>query len=269
MKVRLLGMILCLLGFSFSALAQIHHITYPGKTSGKQVLKQHLQQKPLSQQLLKNMAHVPLKMEPILQNYDNAGLQRKSVSGLPITYFVPAKGTILPKQLAQGELNTDARAQAIEYYEGLIDLYQGVAHKDGFPPNSVAYAFNYYVVNNYHVLYDLLSTKVRASSITPIGGSPKKGQMVTIQQEQTLFRQFEHLLSSDPSIKKMTDSEKQSITESLAIMTNECFKLYQYALENGNQEVLRSAQETALDNLIQLLGERAVRLRITNQGMEF
>lgn len=269
MKMRQLWMITCVLGLSHAASAQIQHITYPAQPSSNQLLQKQLQQKPLSKQLLQNMANRPLLIEPVLQSYEHAGLQRKAAPALPVTYFKPAAGTILPKQLAQSEANMEARNKTINYYEDLIDLYQDVAKKDGFPANSVAYAFNYYVVNNYHVMYDLLSNKMRVSSITPIGGAPPKGQTVTLPQEQNLFRQFEQLLSEDPSIRQMTDSEKQSITESLAIMTNECFKLYQFALENGDKEVLQKAQQTAMDNLVQLLGQRATRLRITDRGMEF
>ena len=41
------------------------------------------------------------------------------------------------------------------------------------------------------------------------------------------------------------------------------------AYEAAGAEVLKTAQETALNNLVQLLGNRAVRLRITDRGMEF
>lgn len=267
--MRRLGMIICLIGISLPAMAQIRNIASLAKPSAGHALQQHLQQKPLSQQLLKNMANKPLLIEPVLKNYEHAGLRRKSLAKLPVTYFKPASGTILPKQLAETEVSLEARSQAVRYYEGLIELYQEVAEKDGFPPNNVAYAFDYYVVNNYHILHDLMSSKMRVSSITPIGGVPQKGKTVTLEQEQTLFCQFEEMLSEDPSIQQMTDAEKQSITESLAIMTNECFKLYQYALENDDKTVLRQAQDTAYSNLVQLLGERAGHMRITDRGMEF
>lgn len=267
--MRRLGMIICLIGISLPAIAQIRSIAYPARPSSNFALQQHLQQKPLTQQLLQNMANKPLLVEPVLRNYDHAGLGRKSVANLPVTYFKPAKGTILPKQLAETETSLEARSKAIHYYEGLIELYQEVAQKDDFPPNNVAYAFNYYVVNNYHIMHDLLSTKMRVSSVQAIGGGPRNSKTVTLDQERTLFSQFEVMLSEDPSIIQMTDMEKQSITESLAIMTNECFKLYQYALENDDKTVLRRAQDTAYSNLVQLLGERAARMRITDRGMEF
>ncbi|WP_099151350.1 DUF6683 family protein [Flavilitoribacter nigricans] len=267
--MRRLGTIICLIGFSLPAFTQIRNIAFPANPSGSHALQQHLQQKPLSRQLLKNMANKPLLIEPVLQNYDHTRLRRKSVANLPVTYFKPGVGTILPRQLAEIEGNAQERAKAVQYYEGLIDLYQEVARKDGFPPNNVAYAFNYYVVNNYQIMHDLLSTKMRVSSITPIGGGPRSGKTVSLDQERTLFCQFEEMLSEDPSIVKMNDTEKQSITESLAIMTNECFKLYQYALENDDKAILRQAQDNAYNNLVQLLGERAVNMRITDRGMEF
>lgn len=270
MKLRQLGMIICLLGLSAPLFAQIHNIAYPGNAKGNMALQKHLQQKPLSQELLKNMAHRPLLMEPVLRSYDHATWEQKSGPAVPVTYFKPVDGTILPVQLAEAEsASPQAKAKAVKYYEGLIDLYQQVARQDGFPANSVAYAFNYYVVNNYHVLHDMLNTRVRVSSIRPIGGQPANKQTVTLEQERNLFRQFETMLSEDPSIQQMTDAEKQSITESLAIMTNECFKLYQYALKNNDSEVLQQAKDTALKNLVQLLGERAVGMRITDRGMEF
>lgn len=269
MNMRQLGMIICLLGIGIPAFAQIQNIAFPGRQSGNYALQQHLQQQPLSQQLLRNMANRPFLIEPVLRDYEHAALRKKSLTELPITYFKPAAEAILPKQLARTERNANERIKAIRYYENLINLYQKVAKKDDFPPNSVAYAFNYYVVNNYHIMHNLLSTKVRVSSISPTDGMPRTGKTVSIQQEKTLFRQFEALLSEDPSIRQMTDKEKQSITESLAIMTNECFKLYEYALENDDKDVLKRAQDNAFENLVQLLGERAVRLRITDRGMEF
>lgn len=268
--MRRLGTIICLIGLSLPGMAQIRNIAFPARPSANFALQQQLQQKPLTQQLLKNMANKPLLVEPVLRNYDHSGLSRKSLTNLPVTYFKPAAGSILPKQLAETESTLEERSKAVRYYEGLLELYQDVALKDEFPPNNVAYAFNYYVVNNYHVLHDLLSTKMRVSSIKPIGGVNRpNSKTVTLAQEQTLFRQFEELLGEDPSIRQMSDLEKQSITESLAIMTNECFKLYQYALENDDKTMLRRAQETAYTNLVQLLGERAARLRITDRGMEF
>ncbi|MCB0631787.1 MAG: DUF6683 family protein [Saprospiraceae bacterium] len=270
MKLRQFGMIIGLLGLTAPVFAQIHNIVHPGSASGNMALQKHLQQKPLSQQLLQNMANRPLLMEPVLRSYDHSNWEKRSGPKVPVTYFRPGEGTILPRQLAEAENATpQARANAVKYYEGLIELYQQVAQQDGFPANSVAYAFNYYVVNNYHVMYDMLNTRVRVSSIRPIGGQPINKKTVTLEQERNLFKQFETMLGEDPSIQQMTDAEKQSITESLAIMTNECFKLYQYALDNNDKEVLQQAKDTALHNLVQLLGERAMRMRITDRGMEF
>jgi hypothetical protein len=270
MKLRQLGLIICVLAMSAPAFSQIHNIVHPGSANGKMALQKHLQQKPLSQQLLQNMVNRPLLVEPVLRSYDDSNWEKKTGPVVPVTYFKPAASTILPQQLADAESATpQAKAKAVKYYEDLIMLYKDVAKQDGFPSNSVAYAFNYYVVNNYHVMHDMLNTRVRVASIRPIGGQSVNKQTVTIDQERNLFKQFEIMLSEDPSIQQMTDVEKQSITESLAIMTNECFKLYQYALKNNDSEVMQQAKQTAMNNLVQLLGDRAVRLRITDRGMEF
>src|SRR5262245_55047551 len=71
-----------------------------------------------------------------------------------VTSFKHSGSHILPTAIAA--LNrTDATAEK-RIVEDLLNLYRQTALKDGFPANDLAYAFEYFVANNYQIYNFLL-----------------------------------------------------------------------------------------------------------------
>lgn len=89
----------------------------------------------------------------------------KSRGPAPRTVLGPTQFTqnteyILPAVISKLDPG-DARAKAEikKAASELLDLYHETAKKDGFPSNDLAYAFEYFVVNNYMYYNDLLDRK--------------------------------------------------------------------------------------------------------------
>jgi hypothetical protein len=167
------------------------------------------------------------------------------------TAFKPA-ASILPKLLAS-KTEGQNRTQMERFFQSHIDLYRQTAAKDGFPANDLAYAFEYFVVNNYHLYHVLI-------------GSPNGVSMV---QERAVYNQFKQILASNASIKKMTNKEKQEAAEVLAILFGVSYNGYLGRNQGSKgEDVYRQCREMAKQGLEKLLGTSIDNIKITNKGIE-
>lgn len=155
----------------------------------------------------------------------------------------------LPKLLAS-KMEGGDKSKIESFFQSHIDLYRQVASKDGFPSNDLAYAFEYFVVNNYHLHHELI-------------GSPKG---VTMSQERAVYNQFKNILASNAGVKKMTSAQKQQATEVLAIMFGVNYSAY--ANRSNGPEIYAQARQQAKEQLEQLLGAKIDQIKITNKGLE-
>lgn len=185
---------------------------------------------------------------------------------------------ILPKALASmNGGDAKAAAETSQLVTQMLDLYRQTAAKDGFPANDLAYAFEYFVVNNYQVYHYLLDINgdpdiARIDDpLTRLQAMKVKEQMkVTLTQERVIYEQFRRVLSENAEVKKMTDRQKQEATELLAVMTGMAYFQFSQGTQAKSADQTEKGIQTARRNLEKLAaGSSADRIRITNNGLEF
>ena len=177
--------------------------------------------------------------------------------------------SILPKTLAGGD------AQAARLAEEAIALYKKTAANDGFHANDLAYAFEYFVVNNYQI-YNYLLDVHADPEIAGIGDplarlqaiKVREQMKVTIPQERIVYEQFRRMLSENAEIKKMTDRQKQEVAELLAVATGAAYMQVSQGSVSRSADQMEKGRQAARSNLERLLGSTAENVRITNNGLE-
>lgn len=204
-----------------------------------------------------------------------AGSAPKAVLGP--TQFAQNAEYILPAVISKLDPG-DARAKADikKAASNLIDLYHQTAKQDGFPSNDLAYAFEYFVVNNYmyyHDLFDVYADTRIAAIQDPLlrlqKYSEKKLEIVTLTREQVVYNQFLNVLSANPAIAKMTDKQKQETVEILALMTGMAYASYAPGLQKGDQQAMEKGRQKAKTNLEKLMRVPADQLKISDNGLQF
>lgn len=184
---------------------------------------------------------------------------------------------VLPNALAAMEGNdAKARAETQQLVNQMLDLYRKTASNDGFPSNDLAYAFEYFVVNNYqvyHNLLDILSDPAIARIDDPLARlqavKVKEQMKVTLPQERAIYDQFRRILSENAEVRKMTDVQKQEAAELLAVMTGMAYMQFSQGSRNRSDEQMEKGRQTARANLERLVSVSADRIKITNTGLEF
>jgi len=192
------------------------------------------------------------------------------------TMFKAAPESILPKIWA--EKSGANRRETGQILDSFVRLYRQTAQKDGFPANDLAYAFEYFVVNNYQLYHDLIElppdkdprakrAKDGFERIQIL--NQKKLLQVTPSQERAIFNQFREVLAANPEIRKMSDAQKQEAAELLAIMFGINFAVYMQGVNEGDEKLTAEARALAKVGLEKLLGAPVGRIKITNGGLEF
>lgn len=194
------------------------------------------------------------------------------------TEFSQTKRSLLPKLLAEKSGGGAAgQHEAERFFDSLLELYQQTARKDGFPPNDLAYAFEYFVVNSYMTFHDLHDVdydkdprikrgKDSFERLTMI--NEKKLLKVTPYQERALYNQLRTLLAANPAVQRMTDREKQELTELLAIMFGVNYTAYLKAVNGEDERLIEQARQTAKGHLEKLIGVPAEKIKIGNDGLQ-
>ncbi|HEY8561496.1 MAG TPA: DUF6683 family protein [Pyrinomonadaceae bacterium] len=190
------------------------------------------------------------------------------------TAFRSAPGNFLPAKLAGQSAN---KPETERLLDGFVSLYKQTAQKDGFPANDLAYAFEYFVVNNYLIYHDLIdlpadkdprAKKARDGFERIQILNDKKLLQVSIAQERAIYNQFREVLAANPEIQKMTDAQKQEAAELLAIMFGVNFAGYMQGVGDGDEQLTEQARQLARQGLEKLLGVQVGQVKITNSGLE-
>lgn len=193
------------------------------------------------------------------------------------TAFKHSGGHMLPVALAAahggGSGDTAAEKRIVE---DLLNLYRKTATTDGFPPDDLAYAFEYFVVNNYHVFHYLLDVNTDpalAKISDPLARlqaiNARQQMKVTLSQERAIYDQFRAVLSENADVKKLTDAQKQEATEMLAVLTGMAYLQFSKGWESKSAEQMEKGRQTARANLEKLTGGSVESVKITNNGLEF
>jgi len=189
--------------------------------------------------------------------------------------FKAAPNNSLPKQLS-GK-SGGSRAETEQILNSFVNLYKQTAQKDGFPADDLAYAFEYFVVNNYQIYHDLIdlpADKDPRAKRAKDGFerirllNEKKLKQVSINQERAIYRQFKEMLAANADIQKMTDLQKQEASELLAIMFGVNFAGYMKGINDGDEQLTEQARQLAKEGLEKLLGVSISQVKITNNGLE-
>jgi len=184
---------------------------------------------------------------------------------------------ILPKLWAE-KSGLAGQGDAEQFFTSFVNLYQQTAQKDGFPSNDLAYAFEYFVVNSYMTYHDLHDVEYDKDPRVKRGKdmfdrltiiNEKKLLKVTLAQERTIYNQFKTTLSENPAIQKMTDREKQELTELLALIFGLDFRAYLKGVNNEDEKAIEQARQTAKMYLERLTGASIERIKITNDGVQW
>jgi len=192
------------------------------------------------------------------------------------TAFRHSGRSILPALLAERAKSPAEKQQLQQLLESQLDLYNRTATTDGFPPNELAYAMEYFIVNSYMIVHDLHDVPYEKDPLVKRGNgsfdrlailSQKKALKPTLTQERAIYRQMQELLAANPGATKLSDAEKQQMTELLAIMFGMNYTAYMRGVNAEDEKVMSQARETARTHLERLLGAPIARIRIDDTGV--
>lgn len=195
------------------------------------------------------------------------GTRRSAVEKADPLKFRPAGVTVISEaELKQMTKSEQEKEELKTLFNSAVQSYAATASKDGFPFNDLAYAFNYFVVNNYHV-YKNVYGKYKGYTNFGIVDVSTLPNYIDIKGEQTIYNQFRNVLASNPALGKLTDAEKEKFTALMAIMTNVPWKMYDAGIKSGNDEAIRTAQSLAKQNLENLFGTSPDNIVIGSSGV--
>jgi hypothetical protein len=193
----------------------------------------------------------------------------KSAAKTSVTRFRPTGVTILSDAEIAEIAKTPAEKKEIEdFFKQCLRLYTTTASKDRFPANDLAYALNYFLVNNYHVYKNVLENMDRYGSygVTDLTKVPN---YIYASRERAVYEQFRRALAENAAAAKLTDAEKERFTGILAIMTGVALLTYKAGLDAKNRQAIAAAQNMAERNLENLFGVSPDKLTISDKGVSF
>lgn len=184
---------------------------------------------------------------------------------MSVTQFRPTGVTIISdKELAEITKTPKEKQELEDFFKKCLLLYTTTASKDRFPANDLAYALNYFLVNNYHVYKNVLEDmdKYGSYGVTDLTKVPN---YIYSSREQAVYKQFRAVLAENSSVAKLSDAEKEKFTGILAIMTGVSLLTYKAGLDAKNREAIETAQKMAKQNLENLLGTSPDKLTFTDK----
>lgn len=200
-----------------------------------------------------------------------------SAAARDVTRFVATPASLLPGVLAAREGGSAAaQRQARARYDGYVELYRSTAKKDGFPADDLAYAYQYFVVNNYQIVHDLMDLppeqdprlrQARDGFARIEAAGLKRQQQVNPMQERAVYRQFRASLAAQADIARMTDAQKQEAAEMLAISYGVNLSAYLAGVQRGDDALAQQSRDQARQGLEKLIGRPLARIRIDERGI--
>ena len=204
----------------------------------------------------------------------------KTTAKAPVDYtvFNPRQETYLPKVMAQSTKgNAAEQHQAEQFYNSQIEMYERTAAYHKYPANDVAFALLYFISNSYEVYYDLVTVPLEKDPWAKRATNgferlallnTKRSQKVTPDQDRTMYFQFKEMLSAKPEFRKMTDVDKQKMTETLAITYGVVYEGYMKAIEAEDEKLIEQSHEAAKQGLEKLLGVPMNKIKINYAGLQ-
>ncbi len=177
-------------------------------------------------------------------------------------------------QALKGSISQQNGAE--KFYNAQIDMYERTAVYHKYPANDVAFAYVYFISNSYEIYHDLTRLPLEKDPWAKRAKDGferislmnlKKISQVTPAQDKAMYLQFKAKLAAKPSFRKMTDAEKQKLTETLAIKYGLMFNAYMRAIEVEDENAINKAHQMAKEGLEEALGIPVERVKITNQGV--
>lgn len=190
-------------------------------------------------------------------------------AGNSSTFFKGSKQfTLVDLLVKHSNASEEQKAEAVKVIERMVIMYADTAAKDGFPANDLAYAFQYYAVQNYHVYHNVFENPVVIPHTNTIDVS-KTPHYVSGFGEKALFNQFKAVLSRNPAVSKLSDLQKQQYTELLAVVTNLTFSAYSEGLKRADRSLTERTRREAGEHLERLFGVPADKITINDEGLSF
>lgn len=193
------------------------------------------------------------------------------------TQFTPTGQPILPRVLAERTGGSPAQRQEAEkFFSSMLDLYHRTAANDGFPANDVAYAMEYFVVNGYMTYHHLHDVPYEKDPFAKRGRDSferlkllgeKKALKPSVTDERAVYAQIQATLAQNPQVQRMSDREKQELTELLAIMLGVNYTAYTKGVNGEDDALINQARESARQMLEKLVGAPIARIRIDANGL--
>ena len=194
------------------------------------------------------------------------------------TVFTPRQENYLPKLLSQaGKGNAAEKSETEQFFNTLIANYkQGAPHHE-LPKNDLAYGILHFILVNYEVYYDLYNVPIEKDPWAKRAKdgferlallNQKKSRLTTTEEDRAMYYQFKETLSAKPEFRKMTDEEKQKMTETLVITAGIVDAGYRKAIDAEDEQLIKQAHEMAKGNLEKLLGVPIDRIKINLSGLQ-
>ena len=207
----------------------------------------------------------------MIENSVRAGKRQQSspAKNLAPTQFKSSPRFVVADMLVkESKASAQQKAEALEIIERMVTLYADTARKDGFPANDLAYAFEYYVVQNYHVYHNVFENPVVIphTNVIDVGKTPN---YINSLGEKALFNQFRAVLTQNPAVTKLSDLQKQQYAELLAVVTNINFTAYGEGLKRKDRKIIGQARAAAKQNLERLFGVSADKIIVGDAGLSF
>ena len=186
------------------------------------------------------------------------------------TMFKPRQENYLPKLLAQaGKGSADEQRQTEQFFNSQIELYEYIASDHGYPANDVAFALVCFIGHNYEFYYDLWDMEnYKNPWAKRARNNAKQSMKITPEHDRAMYDQFKELLSAKTEFKKMTDKQKQELTETLAIMHGIAYTAYNKSIEDEDEELHQQARDLAKNNIEEVLGIPINKIKFTLSGLE-
>ena len=210
----------------------------------------------------------------------NGARVKAAPAAIDYTVFNQREERYLPKLLAQS-IKGDAGEQreAEQFFNSQIELYEKTALYYKYPWSDVAYALEYFISNNYEIYYDLLTLpRDKDPYLKPAKNNVllemdllnrKNTAKISSIQDRSMYFQIKDMLSAKPEFRKITDEQKQMMTEALAIKMGLTHARYMKAVEDENIQAIGQAHKEARENLESLLGVPLERIKILDDGLRF
>lgn len=178
-----------------------------------------------------------------------AATRRGAVVRGGVGSFRAETGNIVPQQLATSSTtNQQQQRELATFFTQQLRLYENERRRAGQPTQDLATAIAYFVGINFNAVHgDVVATDADVANLT---------------------NQLNAIFAGDAKLKAMTNREKQTVYESMAILARTIVTGYEAAEAAGNQAVMNQFRQMARDNLKNLLGTTPERMRFTANGLE-